>query len=104
MDLQDLVPVAIAFVVVGIVLAFGLSIQNSMRTDDADYGVTANCNLNSTGGTGGVIRYEACGADYNATVSAQGAVANVADKLPLLGLVIAAAIIIGVLLKSFRGN
>ena len=80
MDLGDLVPVAIAFVVVGIVLSFGLNILSDVRAD-----FTANS------------------LEANATTSAMTANANVADKLPLLGLVIAAAIIIGVLLKSFRG-
>ena len=103
MDLKDLVPVAITFVIAGIVLAFGLNIQGNLRTSDADYGSTAACNLNTTGGTGGTILYSGCGADYNATVAAEGAVNNVATKLPLIALVIAAAIVIGVLLKSFRG-
>ena len=80
MDLGDLVPVAIAFVVVGIVLSFGLNILSDVRADFT---------------TGSL--------EANATTSAMTANANVADKLPLLGLVIAAAIIIGVLLKSFRG-
>lgn len=80
MDLGDLVPVAIAFVVVGIVLSFGLNILSDVRAD-----------------------FTAGSLEANATTSAMTANANVADKLPLLGLVIAAAIIIGVLLKSFRG-
>ena len=80
MDLGDLVPVAIAFVVVGIVLSFGLNILSDVRT-----GFTANS------------------LEANATTSAMTANSNIATKLPLLGLVIAAAIIIGVLLKSFRG-
>lgn len=79
MDLSDLVPVAVGFVVVGIVIAFGQSILASIKT-----GFTANT-------------YEA-----NSTTAAQNANDNVAQKLPLLGLVIAAAIIIGVLLRAFR--
>jgi uncharacterized membrane protein len=79
MDLGDLVPLAVTFVVVGIVIAFGLNILSDVRSD-----FTASS-------------YEA-----NATLDAIEANANVADKLPLLGLVVAAAIIIGVLLKAFR--
>ena len=79
MDLGDLVPVAIAFVVVGIVLAFGQNILTDVKAD-----FTANS------------------AEANSTQDAIDANTNLADKLPLLGLVIAAAIIIGVLLKAFR--
>jgi hypothetical protein len=79
MNLDDLVPVAISFVVVGIVLAFGLSILGDVQSD-----FTANSE------------------EANATQDAIDANASVASKLPLLGLVVAAAIIIGVLLSAFR--
>lgn len=91
MDLSDLVPVAIGFVVVGIVLAFGQSIMGSLKSSF----VTGSSGCNSTATT-------SCGYDWNATVLTQSANDNVAQKLPLLGLVIAAAIIIGVLLRAFR--
>jgi hypothetical protein len=98
MNLDDLVPIAITFVVVGIVLSFGLSILGDTRDE---FGGFANCGQNSSGGTTGKV-YTACGADYNATRDSMEANTSVASKLPLLGLVIAAAIIIGVLLSAFR--
>lgn len=79
MDLGDLVPLAVTFVVVGIVIAFGLNILADVQAD-----------------------FTASSAEANATQDAIDANVNVADKLPLLGLVVAAAIIIGVLLKAFR--
>jgi hypothetical protein len=79
MDFGDLVPIGVAFVVVGIVLAFGLSILSDVNTD-----------------------FVAGSAARNATDDAIEGAGELASKLPLLGLVIAAAIIIGVLLKSFR--
>lgn len=100
MDLGDLVPVGVSFVVIAVVLAFGQNILTDVRTDFVTD--VASCGLNSTGGTAGTILYTACDYDYNNSVDGQSAVENVSEKLPLLGLVIAAAIIIGILLKAFR--
>jgi hypothetical protein len=100
MDLGDLVPVAVTFVVVGLVLAFGTNILSDVRSDFVTR--TTACGTNSTGGTSGTILYTQCGNDYNSTTQAMAGNSNVSEKLPLLGLVIAAAIIIGVLLKSFQ--
>lgn len=79
MDLGDLVPIGVSFVVIAIVLAFG---QNILADVKADF-------------TAGSL-------EANSTGDGQTALDNVSEKLPLLGLVIAAAIIIGVLLKAFR--
>jgi hypothetical protein len=97
-----MVPVAVTFVVVGIVIAFGINILNDVRTDFQTKYTGPNCNQNSSGGTGTGINDQGCGWEYNATVDAIDANVNVSDKLPLLGLVVAAAIIIGVLLKAFQ--
>lgn len=79
MDLTDLTNIAITFVVVGMVLAFGLSILSDVQGDFVVNSVEAN-----------------------ATGEAIQANVTLAEKLPILGLVVAAAIIIGVLLKAFR--
>lgn len=102
MDLGDLVPLAVTFVVVGLVIAFGINILNDLAGDFVTDNTGTNCAQNSSGGTGAGVNYAACGAPYNATLDAISANTNVADKLPLLGLVVAAAIIIGVLLKAFQ--
>lgn len=82
MDLGELVPIGVTFVVVGIVLAFGLSILADVKADFTSQ----------------------TSAEANATQSAIDGAGELASKLPLLGLVIAAAIIIGVLLKSFANR
>ena len=98
MELKDLFPVAVTFVALGVLISFGLNIQSDVKSDFTG-GVA--CGTNSTGGSGGTILYTGCGADYNASTNAIEANANLASKLPILGTIIIAAIIVGVLVKAF---
>ena len=91
MDFGDLVPIGVAFVVVGVVIGFGVSIVDDVRLEFVTNVAGCNATTRAT-----------CGAAYNATVDTVDGVSELASKLPLLGLVIAAAVIIGVLLKSFQ--
>ena len=97
MDLQDLFGVVVTFVAIGVLLTFGLNVQSSVR----DTYKVANCGLNSTGGTGGSITYTACGAEYNASQYAMNANNNISGNLPILGTIVIASIVIGVLVKAF---
>jgi hypothetical protein len=99
MDLGDLFPAAITFVAVGVLLSFGLSIQTDVRDDFA--GKVANCQTNSSGGTGGTLSVAGCPSEYNASQAAIEANANLSSKLPILGTVLVAAIVVGVLIKAF---
>lgn len=90
MDLDTLFPAAITFVAVGVLLAFGISIQTDVRDDFLTN--TAGCN--STAVT-------SCGYEYNATQNAVTANSNLSSKLPILGTVLIAAIVVGVLIKAF---
>ena len=78
MDLKDLFPVAVTFVALGVLLAFGLNVQTDVRDD-----FTANS------------------VEYNASQKAIEANSNLASKLPILGTIIIAAIVVGVLVKAF---
>ncbi len=78
MDLNDLFPAAITFVAVGVLLSFGLSIQTDVRDD-----------------------FTASSYEYNASNNAVLANSNLASKLPILGTVLIAAIVVGVLIKAF---
>lgn len=80
-DLQDLVPIGVTLVVVGIVLAFGLQVLGDVKSD-----MTANS------------------AEFNATGKAIEGVGKLPDKLPLIATVVVAVIIIGILLKYFMGK
>jgi len=78
MDLGDLFPAVVTFVAIGVLLSFGLNVQGT-----ADDGFAANS-------------YEA-----NASRSAIQANNNLASNLPILGTIVIAAVVIGVLIKSF---
>ena len=78
MDLKDLFPVAVTFVALGVLISFGLNVQSDVRSD-----FTTNSQ------------------EYNASTNAIEANANLASKLPILGTIIIAAIVVGVLVKAF---
>ena len=90
MQIGDLVPVAVAFVVTGIVQI------NKTKSFNHKLAFGANI-VGTTGNTFTAGSYE-----KNTTTQTQSAIWNVANQLPLLGLVVAAAVIIGVLIHSFR--
>lgn len=78
--LGSLLSVVLIFVVAGLLAVFSLDILEDTRGD-----MTTN------------------GAAYNATNDAIDGVAKIPDKMPTLGNVVIAAIIIGVLLAAFGG-
>jgi hypothetical protein len=98
MDLKDLFGVAVTFVALGVLISFGLNVQTDIRDD---FTAATNCGTNSTGGTGGTVTFGGCSAEYNASTNAIQANANVASKLPILGTIVIAAIVVGVLIKAF---
>ena len=80
MKLEDLSPLAIAFVIVGISLGIGAAI-------------TAQVSATQTAGT--VARA--------AVDNATSGIGQLASWLPIIGLIVAAAVIIGILFSSFYG-
>lgn len=95
MGLSDLAPIAIAFVFVAVVIGVGASLLASVQDDAVTN--TANCGRNSTGGTSGTIGYSACGTNYNVTGEGLQSLGELSSWLPTIALVIAAAVVIGVL-------
>lgn len=93
-----IVGVAVAFVVVGLVVAFGNLILGDTRADlIADTtGTTATCNVSS--GT-----YTGCDDSVTATTNSIEANNKLSNKTPLLATVIIAVIIIGLLVIGFAG-
>ena len=75
-DITDLLPIAMTFVVVGIGVAYGLSVMGDVQDD-------------MTSGS----------AEFNATSSAILGVKKIPDKLPLIATVVVAAVIIGILVR-----
>ena len=78
MRLGDLPGIAITFVIIGVVVAIGLSIQSDVAED-----VTSDYGENSTAGIA-------------VNDSIEGT-AELSDKLPLIGLVVGFAVLLGIL-------
>lgn len=75
-QIGDILPIAMVLVVAGIAITFGLNVQEDVQAD-----MTTNS------------------AAYNASADAIDGVGTLAEKLPLIATVVAAAIIIGVLIR-----
>ena len=86
-EINDLLPIGLTFVVLGIGLAYGLSVMGDVRTD---FMGAKGCNATSTA---------RCSAEYNATTDAIDGVAKFPEKMPLIATVVIAAIIIGILVR-----
>jgi len=78
LNLGSLLTVGITLVVVGVALAFGLQVMGDIKSD-----MTANS------------------AEANATGDAITGVSKLTGKLPTIGLVVAAVIIVGLLVSAF---
>jgi len=77
-DLKALVGLAITFVVVTIVIAFGSTILQDIKDDQTEND-----------------------SDYNATEKGLEAMTTFADWLPTLALIVIAAVIIGIIVRYF---
>lgn len=80
-DLKSLGAIAIALVVTVIIISFGASVIGDMQTD-----------LNDSGGAAG-----------NVTVKGLESISIFAKWLPTIALILAAAIVIGIIVTSFKG-
>lgn len=86
MSLGDLAPAAIAFVFIAVVVAVGSDVLGDIQSDYVTG--AANCNASST---------SACGVAYNTTGNGLTSLDTLSGWLPTIALVVAAAIVIGVL-------
>lgn len=75
-NIQDMLPIGMTLVVLGIGLAFGLNVMEDVQGD-----------------------FVADSAGYNATGDAIEGVATLPEKLPLIATVVVAAIVIGILVR-----
>jgi len=78
MEVRDLIPFALTLIVTGIIIAFGLQVQGDVKDD-----------------------FTVDTLEYNATVSAQEGVSNLADKMPTIGLIGAIVVVISLLIGGF---
>ena len=87
---QTLAPLAILLVVAAITLSIGADILDTMR---AGY-ITNTAGCNTTNQT-------ICGYDYNASLGAVQGVDELGSWQPTIGLVVAAAVVIGIVMLAF---
>lgn len=104
LELMDLMGVAIIILVSAITLSYGVSILSTQEDTFARsacagfYNTTSDvCQVN----TSNAAALSEPGFEQNASQDAQSGLSNIADNFPTIGLILAAAIIIGILLRSF---
>jgi hypothetical protein len=79
--IQDLLPIGMTFVVLGIALSYGLLVMGEVKEDMTENSVEAN-----------------------ATAKGIEGVAKIPDKLPMIVTVVIAAVIIGILVTYLAGR
>lgn len=93
MRMEALIPLGIAFVVVTVILSMGSDVVDDIREDQITN--TAGCNSTDV---------SSCGYAYNTSVDGLTGLNNISGKLGTIGLVLAIAVIIGIIVTymSFR--
>lgn len=92
--INAILPLGILFVVIAIAMGLGAQVLGEIQDDQVTN--TAGCNSTVT---------SLCGYDYNSSVNGLEAIDELSGWLPTIGLVVAAAIIIGVVITFLaRGN
>ena len=102
--LNDLLPTVVAFVLIAIVGAIGaLILQNFGTTIAVQYNTCFGANTVSpiTGVCSGTLGFNVISPSYNGIVYGLSGVTTMVSYLPLIALVIVAAILIGIVLVAF---
>ena len=107
-QIGDLVPIGLALIVSGLILAYGLSIVSDTRNSGVQKCDNSSWTYNAT--SGGCCDPVKCvtaetgtSAAYNGTRSIGESLANITTKIPTIATIVIAAIVIGILLKYFGG-
>ena len=109
-EIGQIVPIVVVLAVAGLVIAFTSQIGGDVRDDIGD----STCASRTDGYTSYVESTKMCynGSDslapssheFNATGKMLEANTKFADKLPLIATVIVAVILIGIIIKYFKGD
>ena len=78
-SLQDMAPIAIAFVVIAVVLGVGATILASIQSDQTENGSA-----------------------YNASANGLTSMGTLSGWLPTIAVIVAAAVVIGIIVAYFR--
>lgn len=110
MDVGNLLPIGITLIVVTLALAFGAQVLGETRDDIGVDSCAANTNsftlYNSTTSTcmntSNTSQTSAVGtAEFNGSVDGLTGLTKLTGKLPTIGLVIAAVVVIAILVRGF---
>lgn len=107
-NLNTIGAAAITLVVAGMVLAFGSQITDSVADEVATCPTTSWTEYNATTNSCYDPNFSynetpPISQDFNATQSSMSGLSNLAGKLPSVGLIIGAVVIIGLLIAGFAG-
>jgi len=102
MDMRDLIPYGIAFVVLAVVLSVGATIVGTTQLSFTGTAGVLNCGTNATGGLGGTIAYTGCAQDYTIAGNGLTALVTLSSWQNIIAITLAAAVIIGGLLLYFQ--
>jgi len=100
MDMRDLIPYGVAFIVLAVTLSVGASIVGTTQT--AFTGTGNNCGTNMTGGSEGIIGFDGCAEDYTIAGNGLTAIVTLSSWQNIIAITLAAAVIIGGLLMYFK--
>jgi len=101
-QIQDLLPVGLTLVVLGIGLAYGLNVMEDVQGDMGSNACSGYWNLSSQQcevSSSNSTLLSVNPGSYNATTDTISGVAKLPEKLPLIVTVIVAAVIIGILMR-----
>jgi len=100
--LQQLAPIAISFVVIAIVLGIGATVVEDVRESGCEnFWNTTNAQAPFCSSADNDSLAEP-GYAYNASGSGIEAIGTLADWLPTIGVIVAAAVVIGIIVAYFR--
>jgi len=115
-QVQDLLPIGMTLVVLGIALAYGLQVMSETQDDIGEtecaarsdeyttFNTTSNKCQNATSGATVDEAVTPETAEFNATVDGISGIAKLPAKLPTIVTVIVAAVIIGILVTYLAGR
>jgi len=102
MDMRDLIPYGVAFVVLAVTLSVGTSIVGTTQLAFTGEAGVPNCGTNATGGSEGTIAYTGCADDYTIAGNGLTALVTLSSWQNIIAITLAAAVIIGGLLLYFK--
>lgn len=108
MEVGDLLPLGITLVVVTVVLAFGIQVLGEVKDGIGEDTCAARTDTYTSYNESSQLCNNASGAQvapgsaqFNGTNDGISGVSKLTDKLPTIGLVIAAVVIIAILVRGF---